>query len=63
MAQVERALRSHWVAMGEPAGVIPPLSIGEIMDRSVTLAITRWRVLLVLVLILKPTGLWGTRET
>jgi hypothetical protein len=37
--------------MGDLRDAIHPLSIGEIADRSVTLAIQRWRTLLVLVLL------------
>jgi hypothetical protein len=44
-------LRAHLVRMGDLRDAIQPLSIGEIADRSVTLAIQRWRTLLVLVLL------------
>jgi hypothetical protein len=44
-------LRAHLVRMGDLRDAIQPLSIGEIADRSVTLAAQRWRTLLALVLI------------
>jgi hypothetical protein len=49
--------------LNAPAGVDRPLSLGEIVDRSVTIAVRRWWVLLVLVLIEAiPIGIARTFE-
>ena len=39
------------IGVNFPAGIDRPLGIGEIVDRSVTLTVQRWRTLLLLVLV------------